>query len=133
MSSLFSLDVNLVIQLIILATLALGYLLVKQRRIRVHGYLMTALFIIHLISVVLFMLAPAAAILNMGQSAILRGLTIVHGALGVVVLVLSVYFVAVWRFQKAVVECFKRKMQMRILTVLWVLEIVIGIYLHALI
>lgn len=99
---------------------------VKQRKVTHHSYIMFTVYIIHTLSVLLFMWTPAINILSNPQPASLGIITTVHGAVGVIVLALSTYVILRWRLRGSVASCYKMRKEMRALTVLWVAEAVLG-------
>lgn len=54
-------------------------------------------------------------------------MTIVHGILGGVVLVLSSIILLNWRFQKPGAKCYKMKKFMLILIIFWIIETSLGV------
>jgi uncharacterized membrane protein YozB (DUF420 family) len=56
-----------------------------------------------------------------------------HSVLGSIVEILGIYFLSVWASNRGVSKaCFKNKMTMKATIVLWVIELILGIYIYIL-
>ena len=119
--------ISLILQVLILLGLILGYLSMKQKRLTSHSYIMFILYLVHVLSVLIFMRSSALNILRNIPSTTLEYITALHGTLGIITLALSTYVILGWRFQKTVTRCYKMKGKMKILTILWVAVTLIGV------
>jgi uncharacterized membrane protein YozB (DUF420 family) len=54
-----------------------------------------------------------------------------HGLLGGIALVLGIFLVAAWGLQRSVQSCVKRKMIMRVTISLWFVALILGFLLYA--
>jgi len=126
-------NISLILQILLLLGLALGYVAMKRRKLIYHGYIMLAIYSVHVLSVLVYMWAPAINILRNMRLTSLGYSTAIHAALGVVVLLLSTYIILEWRFQKASARCYKMRKAMRVLTILWVAEALLGTLIYYLI
>jgi hypothetical protein len=123
-------NISLILQAVLLLGLALGYLWMKQKKLVLHSYIMFTLYLVHILSVLFFMWSSAVAILRSIPFTNLGYLTSLHGLLGVIVLALSTWVIWVWQFQKTVTNCYKMKKKMRILTIFWVSEAIVGLIMY---
>jgi hypothetical protein len=120
-------SLSLYLQFLILFGLLVGYLLIKQKKLIYHSYLMFTLYSIHVLSILIFMLSTAYNIYSNLLGTSLGYVTIVHSSLGIIVLLLSTYILWNWRFQKPGAICNKMKKKMKILAMLWVFEMLLGL------
>ncbi len=124
-------DINLITQLIIVALLAAGWVIGRdKKKIRQHGQLMVAAVFVNAAAIVLVM-APS---LIHGLGAIASDplgpgplITVIHSSIGTVAWLLGAYLSWTWGLKPATVECFKRKRLMRPVTYLWLLAAVLGV------
>jgi len=123
-------DVNLLLQVVTLAALGGGAIVVKRRQLARHGYVMAACVALNGVSILLVMVPVALGLLGSGQLIWLTGLTALHAAVGVAVEAAAVYLVAVWRFMKPEPTCFRYKGWMRALAVAWALEAALGVVIY---
>jgi len=123
-------DVNLILQLAILAALGSGAIIVKRKQLARHGYVMATCVALNTVSILLVMVPVARGLLGSGQLTQLTALTALHAAVGVAVEVAAVYLVAVWRFRKPGLTCFRHKGWMRGLAVAWALEATLGVLVY---
>ncbi len=119
-------NISLYLQILILIGLAIGYLSIKRKKIIYHGYIMFTLYSIHVLSILIFMLSTAFNIFTKLLLTSLGYVTIIHGSLGIIVLMLSSYVLWNWRFQKPGTRCYKMKKLMVLLIILWVIETLLG-------
>jgi len=120
-------NISFYLQLLIFLGLIVGYMMVKRKRIVRHGYIMFMMYIIHIISVLMVMIPSAINIIGNLNFTNVEYMTIVHGILGGVVLVLSSIILLNWRFQKPGAKCYKMKKFMLILIIFWIIETSLGV------
>jgi uncharacterized membrane protein YozB (DUF420 family) len=121
---------NLYLQLFMLAVLTLGLILAKRKRLSQHGWLMFGLFAVNIASIIVVMVPVASMILTRFGGTSYYTVTILHGILGVAVLVLSLRVLANWRFRKPGESCYALKGEMMRLYILWVAEAILGIAVY---
>jgi len=123
-------ELNLYLQLVLLVGLTLGFILVKRKKVFLHGWLMFTLTIINLASSLVVMVPVAANLFLRFLTSSDTLLVILHGVLGVVVLFLSIRELIVWRFRKPGATCFKMKSEMLRLYLFWVAQVLLGIAIY---
>jgi uncharacterized membrane protein YozB (DUF420 family) len=123
-------DVNLILQLVILAALGGGAVIVKRKQLARHGYVMAACVALNTVSIFLVMAPVALGLLGGGQLTRLTGLTALHVAIGVAVEAAAVYLVSVWRFRKPGPTCLRYKRWMRALAGAWAFEAALGVLIY---
>jgi len=136
--AIFLADVNLLLQMVILAVLLAGFLLVKfKRSFMKHGVTMLAALVLH--TVLIFgIMVPS--LLSMEEAGLLTNLsdrlaffTIPHAILGSIVEIMAIYFVGTFLFNRGDVKsCLKNKRLMQVTIILWFLEIILGVYIYVL-
>jgi len=122
--------INLYLQLFLLAGLTFGLILAKRKRFAQHGWLMFALVAVNVSSIIMVMLPVALTILTRFSGTSYYTITILHGILGAVVLLLSLRVLAIWRFKKPGESCFKLKGEMMRLYILWLAEVILGLAVY---
>lgn len=123
---------SLVLQLVVLALLLVAVVLKTKKRFRPHGMLMATAVILHVISIVIVM-GPsfgAIAFTVTGLSEMIVALSVVHGVLGLVALVLGIWLVAAWRFRQSIQYCAPKKRVMDVTFASWITALVLGIALY---
>jgi hypothetical protein len=120
-------NISLYLQFLILLGLIVGYIFLKRKRIVHHGYIMFIMYTIHIISVFVVMIPSAINIIGNLNFTNMEYMTVVHGILGGIVLVLSSIILLSWRFRKPGAKCYKMKKFMLVLIILWIVEISLGI------
>jgi len=129
-------DSNLVFQIVIFLVLAVGFLIAKAKRsFQNHGLIMGVAVGLHTVSILIVMVPSLAA--SRGLLADLyAGLSLAvlsHAILGSLVEVLGIYLVGTWAAnRKNVQACYKRKTAMRATVMLWLVELIIGVYTYIL-
>ena len=124
-------DINLIVQIIIIALLAEGWIISRdKKKIRLHGQLMVTAVLINAAAIALVMLP--SLILNFGaitSDPLGPGplITIAHSTIGAAAWLLGAYLSWVWGLKPATVECFKRKGLMRPVTYLWLFAAILGV------
>ncbi len=129
-------DVNLVFQIVIFLVLAVGLLMAKARRsFQKHGLILGVAVGLHTVSILIVMVPSLVA--SRGLFADLStGLALVvlsHAVLGSLVEILGIYLVGTWAAnRKNIQACYKRKTAMRATVLLWLVELITGIYAYVL-
>jgi len=129
-------DANLVLQIMIFLVLAVGFFVARAKRnFQRHGLIMGVAVGLHTISILIVMVPSLAA--SRGLFADLyTGLALVvlsHAVLGSLVEILGIYLVVTWALKgKSAQACFKRKTTMRATVLLWLVELIAGIYTYIL-
>jgi len=108
----------------------LGLILAKRKRLAQHGWLMLALVAADVVSILVAMIPVASVILTRFGGTSYYSITLIHGILGAVVLLLSLRILCIWRFKKPGESCFKLKGEMMRLYILWVAEVIFGLAVY---
>ncbi len=121
---------NLYFQLLLLVGLSLGLVFAKRKRLVQHGWLMLAVFVLNIVSILAIMTPVAIALLHRSGGFSFDLITVLHALLGVAVIVLSLRILANWRFRKPGDSCYALKGEMMRLYILWVAEVILGVALY---
>lgn len=124
-------DVNLILQIVILAVLVVGLAWKQKSKFVFHGSTMLIAVVLNAIS---FFLVMWPSFVTFDFSVLdhpLKIVSLTHGILGGTAEILGVFLVAAWGLQKTVQSCVRRKMIMRVTIVLWLLALVLGFLLYA--
>jgi uncharacterized membrane protein YozB (DUF420 family) len=135
MAAPFLSQVNLGLQVVILVLLFSSYLLKRGGKFFVHGRLMLTAVILNLVGFLLVMgpsLVSLTADLFAGLSLVASLIVLIHAALGSIVLILGIWIVGSWRLRSNVQPCVRKKHVMRITIVLWIITLLLGVYVYAL-
>ena len=119
-------ELSMILQLLSLGILVVGFIVVKQKKHKIHGTTMSAAGILNIISILTVMLPVA---LRLSDSSI-PGFTLLfrsHILLGLVVIAISGYILIDWRFQNPGPTCFQRKKWMLGLSLAWMAQVIMGI------
>jgi len=129
-------DANLVFQIVIFLVLSVGFLMAKAKRsFQNHGLIMGVAVGLHTISILAVMVPSLVASRGLFADlyASLSLAMLSHAILGSLVEILGVYLVGAWAInRKNVQACFKRKTVMRATVLLWLVELIGGVYTYIL-
>ena len=129
-------DVNLVFQIVIFLVLAVGLLMAKARRsFQKHGLILGVAVGLHTVSILIVMVPSLVASRGLfaDLSTNLALVMLSHAVLGSLVEILGIYLVGAWAANpKNVQACYKRKTAMRATVLLWLVELITGIYAYVL-
>jgi hypothetical protein len=122
-------DLNLILQIVILAVLSYGVLKAKAQKFMQHGYLMLGCSALNTLSVLLVMIPVFPRLIQGVSLTVFSSLVMIHALVGLFVLILSYYIIYVWRLGLPA-PCFKNRKLMVLLSTGWVAETIggIGIY-----
>jgi uncharacterized membrane protein YozB (DUF420 family) len=125
-------DLSLILQAIIVVLLASAIYARLRHNSMSHGTLMGSGVALHTVSIFAIMVPSLRSMDGLLRSFTRFSLlTITHAAVGSLVEVLGLWLVASWLFSRVNVEkCFRRKNVMRITMVLWLIELVLGVYVY---
>ncbi len=127
--------INLILQIVILAMLAVAVWFKSKAKFRKHGLLMFGATLMNLVS---FLLVMGPSFISFSSSVIaqpsarLSIVTLAHIILGGLSIVFSVWLVAAWHLQSSTEGCVRRKPMMRITITLWTIALIVGILLYML-
>jgi hypothetical protein len=121
---------NLYFQLALLIGLTLGLVFAKRKKLVPHGWLMLAVFLLNVASILTLMAPVAVALFTFSGAASLNLITVLHALLGAVVLILSIRILATWRFRKPGTSCYALKGEMMRLYIFWIAEVVLGVAIY---
>ena len=126
-------DLNLLFQVVIAAFLVLALLAIVKRKYVIHGVIVGCCIVLNTISMFAIMVPSLLSLdgLISGLSTRLSLLVVTHAFLGSVVEILGILLVAAWVFNGTRIDnCFRRKHLMEAAILLWILEIVLGVYVY---
>jgi uncharacterized membrane protein YozB (DUF420 family) len=123
-------NINLVLQIIILAVLVTGYIVIRLKKIGRHAYIMLSAVIVHLASILLAMAPAAVVVFTQPNLRTFVPIVGAHIAIGTVAIGLGIYIIRVWRLDSSGARCFRMKNLMMVLLPLWITEIILGIGLY---
>lgn len=134
MDPLISPQVNAVLQIIILVLLLVGFGIKRRQKHVLHGITMLAAVTLNLLSFVLIMFPSLIRmeIISTQPLYTISIATLIHSAIGMVVIILGIWLVSVWRLQSNLKNCFRNKKLMRLTTAMWLSALLIGFLLYSL-
>jgi hypothetical protein len=126
-------DLNLILQIIILALLIAGFSIARlKRKFRGHGAFMGIVLTLNTISIAIIMLPSflsfSGLFVNLSTPA---AIVITHAILGLLVEVAGFWLLANWLFRSGNIKgCFGKKNLMIGALFLWFIELFTGIYIY---
>ena len=124
---------SLFIELVVLGLLAFGYYAKRSKNYRRHGITMTTAVVLHLVTILGWMIWSLRNFLGAGSVDFgsFLGLAVLgHVVLGAIGVSLGVWLVAAWHLQTDVQKCFPRKRFMVVTIAAWAMAILLGIMLY---
>jgi uncharacterized membrane protein YozB (DUF420 family) len=132
----FYADSTLVLQIVVYLVFLAGFTLVKARRdYAKHGAIMGVAIVLHTVSILMVMVPSLLSSGGLFENLLgsLQLAILAHATLGILVETLGLYVVLTWVIHyKDVKPCFKRKIIMRVLAVLWTIALILGVYVYIL-
>jgi len=125
-------QVNLGLQIGILALIWVAYFIRKRRKYFIHGTLMLVGIILNVISFLLVM-GPSLLSFDIIRTQPLHEYSLIastHSAIGSIALILGAIVVASWHLQSSTKNCVKMKKVMKPTIILWTIALVLGIALY---
>ena len=124
---------SLFIELVVLGLLTFGYYAKRSKNYRRHGIIMTTAVMLHLVTILSWMIWSlsnflSAGFVDFGSFLVLAAFG--HVVLGTIAVSLGVWLVAAWHLQTDVQKCFPRKRFMIVTITAWVAAIMLGIILY---
>jgi len=129
----FLADLSLLLQVAILLVLLASLRLKFRRSYLKHGISMGLAVVLHTVSIFAVMVPSLLASGGLFGDLLNRLALVVlsHAALGSLVEVLGLYLLIVLALNRGFSKaCFKNKMIMRVTLVLWVVELIVGVYVY---
>ena len=126
-------DLNLIFQVVIAIFLVLAMFAIVRRKYAIHGAIMGCCIVLNTISIFAIMVPSFSKLRGLisGLSTRLSLLVVTHAIVGSVVEILGVLLVAAWVFNRTRIDnCFKRKHLMEATIILWILELILGLYVY---
>jgi hypothetical protein len=125
-------DVGLTFEVLTIALLSSGLIFRFLGRTRRHGLMMLSAVVVHAVGVFgvmvpSFLLFFGSVHLNLGD--VWQAISLVHGCLGVFVLVFGLWLAGSWHLQKDLGGCFKRKRFMLVALGGWLVLVGLGLTL----
>ena len=124
---------SLFIELVVLGLLTFGYYAKRSKNYRRHGIIMTTAVMLHLVTILSWMIWSLSNFLSAGFVDFRSFLVLAafgHVVLGTIAVSLGVWLVAAWHLQTDVQKCFPRKRFMIVTITAWVAAIMLGIILY---
>jgi uncharacterized membrane protein YozB (DUF420 family) len=130
-------DLNLILQVIILAILCLAIVFRLKHSFVKHALMMGSAIVLHTFAIFAIMV-PSLISMKSSSSGLLNDLftrfasvTVAHSIVGSLVEIMGVFLVVSWLFRRSNLErCFKRKNIMLVTIALWLTELVLGIFIY---
>ncbi|HVP15949.1 MAG TPA: hypothetical protein VMT42_01105 [candidate division Zixibacteria bacterium] len=130
-------DLNLILQVIILAVLGLAIYARLRHSYMKHAVMMGSAIVLHTFAIFAIMI-PSLLSMESSPTGLLKDLltrfalvTVTHSIIGGLVEIIGVWLVVSWLFNRSSVEkCFRRKNIMRATIALWLAELVLGIFVY---
>jgi uncharacterized membrane protein YozB (DUF420 family) len=126
-------QINLGLQIIILAILFASLVLKRKRKYFAHGATMLTALILNTLSFLLVMM-PSLRNLEIVRTQPLHWFslaTLAHAGVGAITIILSMWIVVAWRLQSSNQNCIKKRKLMRLTLILWLLVFLLGFLLYA--
>lgn len=125
-------QINIVLQVVILTILCAGLALKKKNKFFFHGTIMLIAVLLNVFSFLLVMLPSLLSLeVIVTQPASRFSLVILaHASLGAVVIALAIWLTATWHLSSDTRKCFRRKLIMRVTSILWMITLLLGIVLY---
>jgi hypothetical protein len=128
-------SLNLIVQIMTLATVISGYILKRRMRFVEHGTLMLVAVAMQFVAFLLVMGPALLIILENGlvqKSILLSTVTLVHAILGGTALATGIWITGSWHLQTSITTCIRKRKIMRYLIITWILALSFGITLYVL-
>ena len=128
-------DINLALQIFLLAGLLVGFYLARRKRFEQHANVQTMIVLINLLLILFFMIPSFANYVVAGRTTTgqVAQLMMVHGGLGIIVEIVALYLVL--RMRTSLVPRRLRicnfKLAMRITLALWSVLVLLGFWIYA--
>ena len=136
MVSLFVAQVNLVFQTALFVLLFVSILFIRKRKVKAHAQIMLSVVVLNVVSFVAVM-SSAFSKVSLGLSSTTQSLAMMHGSVGGLALLLSVWVVGVWLLAPLMVvpvrlRCSSalNKKLMFALVFLWFVSLILGFLLY---
>lgn len=136
MGSLLLAQVNLAFQAAVFILLVVGFLFVRRKKIRAHAQIMLAAVVLTIVSF-LGIMAPSLMSISSSAKGTPLILAMIHGTIGGLVLLLSLWVVGVWLMSPFMVVPIKircnsafNKRLMSTIIFLWLASLILGVVLY---
>jgi len=126
-------QINLGLQVIILALMFASLALKRKRKYFAHGATMLTAVILNALSFLLVMM-PSLSTLEILKTQPLHWFslaTLAHAGLGAITIILGAWIVAAWHLQPSNQNCIRKKKLMRLTLILWLTVFFLGFVLYA--
>jgi uncharacterized membrane protein YozB (DUF420 family) len=130
----FSVDLNLLIQIIIFAILIISLVFKSKKNYAKHGTGMGIALALNTVSVLLVMVPSLFSMQSLLQdlATSFALATASHAILGILAEILGAYLLATWISNRRDVKtCFKNKRIMDATIFFWLIELILGVYVYA--
>ncbi len=128
-------DIAFFLEIVVFLVLIFGrFRFARRGKIRAHGLSLAGATAMHTISVVFIMIPSLARSLDLLFTDLSNPIIIlawIHIPLGLLTLILAIYIISRWRFQRSNSPCYGRVRLMRPLWLLWILSLILGFVIYA--
>jgi uncharacterized membrane protein YozB (DUF420 family) len=124
-------EINLVLQIVIFVVLLVSLVFKQKHKYPLHGITMLIAVVLNAIS---FFWVMWSSFLGFELTVLghpVNSISLIHGILGGIAEVLGIFLVVVWGLQRNIKACVRRRMLMRVTIVLWLVALILGILLYA--
>jgi len=127
-------EMNLVFQVVILAILLIGFAFKRRGKFLLHGATMLVVVVLNFVS---FLLVMGPSLRSLEPSIVayplynLSLIAVAHGIFGALAEVLGILLVVSWGLRRSTERCVGKRKAMRVTLVLWVVALLLGIFLYA--
>ena len=126
----FITDVNLLIQIISFMLIVIGFGFKIKKKFIIHGYVMGAAIVLHLIFFVIAMWPSFSSGFEffITSTALMEVQAMwIHAVVGLIALILGLFIAISWLRVTDIAACFKRKRIMDATFILWLISLMFGI------
>jgi hypothetical protein len=128
-ATLFIAQMDLVLHIVTLIMLFVSLGLKFMKRMFLHGATMLIALVLHTISFVTVMW-PSFRLFYPYVYNTFSFITVTHAALGTVTLILAIWLIASWHFQRSFKSCTRWKKVMLLVFIMWIIALFLGILLY---
>jgi hypothetical protein len=128
-ATLFIAEMDLVLHIIILVVLFVSLELKFMKRLFWHGATMLSALVLHVISFILVMWPSFRLFYPYGYNTF-SFITVTHAILGGATLILAIWLITSWHFQRSLKSCSRRKKAMLLVFIMWIIALLLGILLY---
>jgi uncharacterized membrane protein YozB (DUF420 family) len=125
---------SLIVQVIVIATVIVGYEFKRRLKYRLHGLFMASALIIHLVFIFAIMVPSFVLaiipLIQMQPTSLMSIISPIHALLGAISVSAGLWIVLSWRFRKSLNFCLPRKRVMLPTLLTWLATLLLGVVLY---